>query len=153
MADGIFNIAKGKIKYYAELPATNDALVFVLLKASGLEADDTLNNYDDLGALLAAANDECDFTGYARRSWTTATITVDDTNNRLDIDITDPASWTNTGGSAQAAGKALLCYDGDTTAGTDANITPLAYFDCVLTFDVGVATSVAINAAGAMRAS
>lgn len=153
MGDFVFNIAKGRHHYYASLPAAADALILVLLKSAGLEADDTLNNYDDLGALLAAANDEADFTGYARRTLAGVTATVDDTNNRADTDATDPASWTNTGGSSQAVGKALVCYDNDTGAGTDANIIPLYAFDCVVTFDIGVATSLAFNAAGMGRSA
>jgi hypothetical protein len=152
MADGVFNIAKGKIAYYAELPATNDALILVLLKSAGLEADDTLNNHDNLSVLLAAANDECDFTGYARRTLTGVTVTVDDTNNRVDIDAADPAAYTNTGAS-QAAGKAVVCYDLDTTVGTDTSLIPLFYYDLAVTFDTGVATTVQVNAAGLGRAS
>lgn len=152
MADGVMNIAKGQIAYYASLPATNDALILVLLKSAGLEADDTLNNYDNLSLLLAAANDECDFTGYARRTLTGVTVTVDDTNNRVDMDAADPAAYTNTGAS-QAAGKALICYDPDTTTGTDTTLVPLFYYDCVVTFDPNVATTVQFNAAGIGRAA
>jgi hypothetical protein len=153
MADGVFNIAKGKIAYYAGLPATNDALILVLLKSAGLEADDTLNNYDDLAALLAAANDEMTFTGYARRTLGSVTVTVDDTNNRVDIDAADPASFTNTGGAAEACGKAVIVYDPDTTTGTDSTLVPLFYYDCAVSFDVGVATTISFNAAGIGRAS
>src|SRR5436189_6450719 len=100
MADGIFNIAKGKIAYYAGLPAANDALIVVLLKSAGLEADDTLNNYDDLAALLAAANDEADATNYARKTVAAGvTVTVDDVNNRVDMDFADQ-TWAALGGAA-----------------------------------------------------
>lgn len=153
MADGVFPIAKGRIAYYASLPATNDALILVLLVAAGLEADDTLNNHDNLSVLLASTNDEATFTGYARRTLAGVTNTVDDTNNRVDSDATDPASYTNTGGSAQAVGKAVICYDPDTTTGTDADLVPIAYYDCVVSFDVGVATTIAFNAAGIWRAA
>jgi hypothetical protein len=151
MGNFTFNIAKGRIRTYLELPAAADAVLLVLLKSGGLEADATLKDYDDLSALLAAANDECDFTGYARRTITPSAPTVDDTNERVDIDGTDPASYTNSGGAAQDSGKAILVYDNDTGAGTDANIIPLLAWDCVLTFNVGVATTVAFNAAGMAR--
>lgn len=152
MADGVFNIAKGQIAYYAGLPATNDALILVLLKTAGLEADDTLNNYDNLSLLLAAANDEADFTGYARRTLTGVTVVVDDTNNRVDIDAADPAAYTNTG-ATQAVSKAVIVYDPDTTTGTDTTLVPLFYYDCVVNFDTGVATTVSFNAAGIGRAA
>lgn len=153
MADIVFNVAKGKVARYADLPDANDALIVVLLKASGLEADAVLIDYDTLAAVLAAANDEADFTGYARRTLASITVTPDDTNNRQDVDAADPAAYTNSGGSSQAVGKAVVCWDGDTTGGSDTNIVPLVALDCVVTFDVGVATSVAFNAAGFFRAS
>jgi len=135
MADGVFNISKGKVKYYAELPAANDALLLILLKSTGLEADDTLNNYDDLATLLAAANDECDFTNYSRKTLANISITVDDTNNRVDIDC-DDVVYTNAGGAANnTVGKAIICYDPDTTGGTDSSIVPLTYHDMSFTTD------------------
>lgn len=153
MADFTFNIALGRVRELSALGAANDALIVVLLKAAGLEVDGTLRDYDDLGALLAAANDEADFTGYARRTLSgVANTPPDDTNNRADSDAADPASYTNTGGSAQAVGKLLVVYDADTTGGADANIVPLTAHDCVVTFDIGVATSVAFAAAGFYRA-
>jgi hypothetical protein len=80
-------------------------------------------------------------------------ITPDDTNNRQDADAADPASYTNSGGASQAIGKLLVVYDNDTGAGTDANIIPLTYHDCVITFDVGVPVTISFNAAGFFRAA
>jgi hypothetical protein len=56
MADLVFNIAKGKTAYYCGLPAAADGLVLVLLDATGLEADATLKDYDNLSALLAGTS-------------------------------------------------------------------------------------------------
>lgn len=136
MANGVFNIAKGNLKFYCSLPATNDALIVVLLKATGLEADDTLNNYDDLGALLAAANDEADFTNYVRKVVTSSiTAVVDDTNNWIDFDFPDQ-TWSVAGGASNnSIGKLLVCYDGDTTGGADSAIIPMTYHDFVVTTD------------------
>jgi hypothetical protein len=152
VADGVFNIAKGKAGYYATLPAANDALIVVLIKATGLEADDTLNNYDDLAALLAAANDEADFTNYARKTITSVTNTVDDTNNRLDSDFADQ-TWTAAGGASNnTLGKLLVCYDPDTTAGTDSTVIPLTYHDFSATTDGSDLTAV-VATAGFYRAA
>lgn len=152
MADGVFNIAKGRAAYYATLPATNDALLVVLLKATGLEADDTLNNYDDLAALLAAANDEADFTNYSRKTLASVTLTVDDTNNRADADAAD-FTYTAAGGATNnSVGKALIVYDPDTTGGTDSSIIPLTYHDCVFTTD-GTDQLIQLAAAGFYRAA
>lgn len=65
MGNGVFNAAKGRLAHFVSLPAASDALVVVLLKAAGLEPDDALNNHTSLAAVLAASNDEADFTTYA----------------------------------------------------------------------------------------
>lgn len=125
----------------------------MLLKSSGIEADGTLKDYDTLSALLAASNDEADFTGYARRTLGSVTVTVDDTNDRIDLDAADPAAWTNTGGSAQTISDAVICYDPDTTGGTDADLVPLVLLDFAVTFDLNVATTLSFASAGFARAS
>lgn len=147
MADFVFNIAKGKVKYYAELPATNDALIIVPIEATGVEVDDTLNNYDDLLALLAASNNEQATMG--RKTVATATVTVDDTNNRVDIDIADQ-TWTAATGNAVS--DLLVCYDPDTTGGTDSSVIPLTCHDFAITPD-GSDVTAQINVAGFYRAS
>jgi hypothetical protein len=135
MADGILNVARGRIRHYCQLTGASDGLVVVLLKSAGLQSDDTLADHDDLAALLAASNDEADFTNYARKTVTTATITVDDTNNWVDISIANQV-WIAAGGVLNnTLGKALLCYKPDTTLSTDAEITPLVHFGFVATTD------------------
>jgi hypothetical protein len=152
MADLIANIAKGQIAYYASLPAANDALILVLLKTSGLVSDATLRDYDTLSDVLAGASDEADFGTYTRKTLASVTVTVDDSGDVVNLDAADPSAYTATGAS-QAISKAVICYDGDTTGGTDANIVPLAYLDCVVTFDVGVATTLSFHASGFAYAS
>lgn len=148
-----FNIAKGKVNRYADLPLTNDALILVLVKSSGLESDATLQDYDTLSALLAAANDECDFTGYSRRTLASVTVTTNDTPNTQTADAADPSSWTASG-SSQVAGAAIVCYDPDTTTGTDADLVPLVQLMAgTVTFDVGVAVTAAFDAAGFFSAA
>lgn len=152
MADAVFNIALGKVAYYAGLPAANDALIVVLLKSSGLEANATLKDYDNLAALLAGTNDECTFTNYARKTVTAVTVTVDDTNERVDCDIADQ-TWALAGGATNNAVAALIvCYDPDTTSGTDSSIIPLTKHDFVVTTDGGDLTA-AFDAAGWYRAT
>jgi hypothetical protein len=147
VADFVFNIAKGKVKYYAELPAASDALIVVPIETSGIEADATLKDYDDLSALLAGTSNEQ--TTMGRKSITSVTVTVDDTNDRLDVDVADQV-WTGATGNAISA--LLFCYDGDTGAGTDANITPLTKHDFAITPDGSDVTAV-IATAGFFRAS
>lgn len=147
MADLIFNIAKGMIKYYASLPATDDALIVVPLESSGIEADATLKDYDDLASLLAGSSNEQ--TSLGRKTVNSGiVITVDDTNDRVDIDAPDQV-WTATSGNA--VGALLWCYDGDTTAGTDANIVPVSKHDFSFTPD-GTDVTAVVAAAGLLRA-
>ena len=158
MADGVFNIAKGRVNEYVNRVDSNDptnsALIVVLLKAS--EADATLEDYDDLNALLGAAgNTEADFTNYARKTLTDTDVanpTPDDTNNRQDADCPDQ-TWTSAGGASNnTLTKLVICYDGDTGAGTDANIIPLTHHDFATTTD-GSDLTAQINASGFYRAS
>lgn len=149
-----FNIAKGKVNRYADLPLANDALILVLLQTTGLEADATLQDYATLSALLAASNDECTFTGYARRTLASVTVTPDNTGNTQSSDAADPSGWTNTGGSNQGVGAAIICYDDDTTSGTDANLIPLVQLMVGTTSaDVGVPLNPSFNASGIFTAS
>ncbi len=120
-----FQISKHKLGHYAELPGASDAWICMLLQSTGLVADGTLADYDDVAALLAGTTDEASFTNYVRKTITAITITLDDTNNRVLIDVPDQV-WTAAGGALnQSLGMALLAYDPDTTTGTDATLIPL----------------------------
>ena len=80
------------------------------------------------------------------------TNTVDDTNNRLDSDIADQ-TWTSAGGATNnTIGKLIICYDPDTTGGTDSTVIPLTYHDVDATTD-GNDLIVTIAAAGYYRAA
>jgi len=135
MANGIFNVAKGRFIEFHERVNNNDptnaALIMVLLKA--VVADGTLEDFDTLSALLGdAGNTEADATNYARKTITDADIsasTVDDTNNRRWADMPNQTWVTLGGASNNTISKAVLCYDPDTTGGTDANLIPIAYYD------------------------
>jgi hypothetical protein len=148
MADFISNIAKGKIKYYAELSGgANDAFLVVLIETTGLETDATLKDYDDLSTLIAGTSNEQ--TNQARKVISSVTITVDDTNDRVDIDVADQ-TYTALAGNAISA--ALFCYDPDTTTGTDTTVSPLSKHDFVITPDSSDVNMV-IAAAGLQRAA
>lgn len=156
MADQVFNVALGRVAEFYNRVQTNDptnsALVVVAINTSATDA--TLKDLDTLSAVLADANTaEVTNTNYARKVLTDADISalsIDDTNDRVDLDIADQ-TW-----SAIAAGDAwtdlLICYDSDTTGGTDANIIPLTQHDFSVTPD-GSDITAQINAAGFYRAS
>jgi hypothetical protein len=140
MADTVFNIAKGRvIEYYNRVKSNDPAastLVVVALKTAGIEADDVLNNYDDLASLLAAANDEATNSGYARKVLTDADLAAlpapDDTANRYDVDLPDQ-TWTAVQTTGGAWSALLVCYS--PSAGADNTIIPLTKHDFVVTPD------------------
>ena len=148
MANIQFNISAGKTVEYAARVNANDpansALIVVALQASGLEADSVLVDYDNLSVLLAASNNEATNVGYARLVYDNTggiTVTVDDTNNWVDVDFPDP-SWAAVATAGGAWGALLFCYDSDTTGGTDANIIPLTKHDFARTPNGGTITAV-----------
>jgi hypothetical protein len=140
MADGVFNISKGKVNEYMARVDGNDpansVIVVVLCKVS--EADGTLEDYDDLGALLAGSNTEADFTNYARKILADADVTApapDDTNNWQTADLPDQ-TWTSAGGATNnTLTKLIACYDPDSTGGADSALIPLTHHDFVATTD------------------
>lgn len=151
--DFVFNVAKGRVRTYYDNIDTNSpansAFIIVPLEATGLEADATLKDYDDLASLLAGTSNEQ--TTLGRKTLTDTDLAAsaqDDTNDRLDLDIPD-ITWTSTAGNA--IGKVLVCYDADTTAGTDANIIPVTAHSCDMTPD-GTDFTAVINTAGFYRA-
>jgi len=157
MADFVFNIAKGRVvEYYNRVKAndpTNSALIIVVIDANG-DTDAAMKDRDDLSALLGGTANEVTNTNYARKVLTDADLAAlpapDDTNDRFDIDLADQ-TW-----SAVAAGTAwtdiLVCYDSDTTGGTDSSIIPLTCLDFAVTPD-GSDIVAQIAAAGFFRAS
>lgn len=147
MSDFVFNIAKGKIAYYAGLPASADALIVVPIETSGIESDATLLDYDNLSVLLAGASNEQSTMG--RKTASTVTVTVDDTNDRVDIDM-DDITWTSASGNAISA--LVVCYDPDTGTGTDTDLVLLCKLDFAVTPSGGNVTA-QVQSGGFMRAS
>ncbi|MFE5681733.1 hypothetical protein [Streptomyces sp. NPDC056512] len=130
MANIVFNIALGRLAYYASLPATNDALIMVPIETTGIVGDTTMRDYDDLGTLLAGASNEQ--TTMGRKTLASVTSAVDDTNDRWNMDAAD-VTWTAATGNAISA--VVICYDPDTTTGTDADLIPLTKHDVTMTPD------------------
>ncbi len=156
MADFVFNIAKGRVaELYNRVDSndgSNSALVIVAINATATDA--TMKDYDTLSALLGDANvAEVTNTGYARKTLTDTDLSAfapDDANDRVDLDIPDQ-TWTSVA-SGDTWTDLVICYDPDTTTGTDANIVPLTLHDFAVTPD-GSDITAQINAAGFYRAS
>lgn len=147
MADIVFNIAKGRVAELASLLAANDALIAVPLMTAGLVSDATMRDYDTLADVLAGASDEQ--TTMGRKTLSGVTVTTDDGTDTTFVDCSD-ITWAAATGDACSA--LLICYDGDTTGGTDANIVPLVKLDFVVTPSGGDITY-QVNASGFYRAS
>jgi hypothetical protein len=147
MSNWVANVSKGRFAYYATLPAANDALIVVVLEAAGLEADATLKDYDNLALLLAGTTNEQ--TTMGRKTATGVTVTVNDTTDLVDVDMADIV-WT--GATGNAVGALLICYDPDTTGGTDADLIPLSKHDFTVSPD-GTDVTATIGANGFARAT
>ena len=146
MANGVFNIAKGAVAEKVRDGAAN--LLVLLLKAN--EAEATLVDRDDIAALLGAAgNTESDATDYARKTGLTGTITVDDTNDRVDVDVPEQ-TWTGLGGATNnTLTKLIVAYQ---ESAADSGRVPLTHHDFAITTDDSDVTAV-FNAAGFFRAA
>lgn len=156
MADFVFNVAKGRV---AELfnrvdqnDPTNSAIVVVAVVATATDA--AMKDYDTLSALLGDANvAEATNANYARKVLTDADIaslSPDDTNDLMQVTIADQ-TWSSVGAGDNWT-DLILCYDGDTTAGTDANIIPLTCHDFAVTPNGGDITA-DVGANGVYQAS
>ena len=130
MANLVTNIAKGRFIHYATLPAADDALIAVVLEATGLEADGTLIDHDTLADLLAGTSTEQ--TTMGRQTMTNVVVTVDDVGDLASFTF-DAITWPAAAGNA--TGKLIIAYDPDTTGGTDADLIPLTVHDFTTTPD------------------
>lgn len=135
MANITFNVAKGRVvEFYYRVKnndPSNSAFVLVVLDSTGLEANANLQDYTTLAAVLAASNNEATNTGYSRKVLTDSDLASfpgpDNTNNRYAIDLPDQ-TFTSIG-AGNNWGALLVCYDSDTTGGSDSNIIPMTKHD------------------------
>ena len=158
MANQVFNIALGRVAELYNRVDTNDpansALIVAILQTTGIESDAVLKDMNTLADVVAGTTNEATNTGYARKVLTDTDIVAfapDDTNDRVDLDIPDQ-TWTAVAAAGGAWNDLIVCYDSDTTAGTDANIVPLTMHDFVVTPD-GSDITAQVAATGFYRAS
>jgi hypothetical protein len=157
MADGVFNISKGRVVEFYNRVENNDpataTIEIMLLQAN--EAETALVDHDNYSVLLSATgNTEATFTNYARKNLTDTDLAAlpapDDTNDRYDIDIPDQ-TWTAAGNTTNnTLTKFITGYD--PTAGADTTILPMTHHDFSVTTD-GSDVTAQINAAGFFRAA
>lgn len=136
MGQIVFNIALGRVRELynnvkSNSPA-NSALILVPLETSGLESDAVLKDKDTLADVLAGTTNEQ--TTMGRKTLTDAELAAlsapDDTADSASCAL-PTTIWSAATGNAIS--KIVVCYDSDTTSGTDASIVPLTAFDFVQT--------------------
>ena len=155
MADFIFNVALGRAHEFARRVEDNDpansAFLIIVIDAAGI-SDATLKDVDTIADLEATGANEVANSGYARKELVDGdlTITIDDSNDRVDIDFADQ-TW-----SAVVAGDTwtdlIVAYVYSEATGTSSDMIPISQHDFAVTPD-GSDITAQLNAAGFFRAS
>jgi hypothetical protein len=145
MADIVFNIAKGRVAELYNRVDSNDpansALIIVPVEV-GATTDATIRDFDTLAAVLAGGVTERSANGWNRKTLDDSALsamTVDDTNDRMPLDFADQ-TWTPTS-AGDTVSDLIICYDNDTTGGTDSNLIPLTMHDFVIIPDSSLVTA------------
>lgn len=154
MANLMFNVAKGKAGQYFDNVENNSpagCLIRIFAIDANGETDDNMIDTDNMTALFATLANEVTNTNYTNKSVAAAniTITLDDTNNRLDVDI-DDQTWSSIA-SGDSWTDLVVAYDPN-GSDTDANTIPISLHDFAVTPD-GSDIIAQIDAAGVYRAS
>lgn len=157
MANYVFGVALGRIGGYVDRVLANDpansAIIAIPMSSSG-----TAEQAEGL-TTFAAVEADANFAEQTHVSWGRKTIddvgeglaiAFDAVNNRIEVDISDlvwagPAAGNNTTGL-------VICYDSDTTVGTDANLVPLVHLDMAVIAD-GNQVTYQVNAEGFFNAT
>lgn len=121
MADFAYNVAKK-----LDLNWTSNTIKALLLKATS-----TVDKDHDTVAAVLSGNNESDATGYVRKTLASKTVTVDDTNDRVDLGAASIV-WTALGGATNNTLDRLIVYKEVTN---DADSIPLVSFDVTKTTD------------------
>lgn len=137
MGDFVFNQAKGRFAEWAERSRVGDDAngALIVIPWNSTATDATLKDLDTVAAVEADANTaERTANGWNRKTISdgAVTVTIDDTNDRVDVDVADQ-TWTAV--TTDAVTDLGVAWDKDTTAGTDANILPGTWHDFVITPD------------------
>ncbi len=137
MADFTFNVAKGKVAYYAGLPTGGDTLIALMLKTASIEADSAMKDRTTLASsgtgLLntgGGGSTEATDASYARKTLTSVSVTIDNTNDWVIATGTIP-TWTALAGAALS--KTVIAYKPN--GGSDSTSVPLTGHDTATTPD------------------
>lgn len=156
MADFTYNVALGRVAELANRVNNNDPTnaVFLLIAYVTTATDATLKDLNDIAAVESDADTaEATNTNYSRKTIDdtgSMTVTVDDTNDRVEVDIPDQTFSSISAGDNWT--DLVFAYDSDSTGGTDANVEPLSQHDFAVTPD-GSDITAQIGADGFWQAS
>jgi len=122
MANFVFDVARGRVRSYADLPADDDLLILVPLSAAEIDAD--LRTRADLAQILAAPNNEQ--TDMGRKALEGVSETTDPLTGAVSITVEDGTYESPTGLPVAAW---LICYVPDTSPMLDSATIPLVKLD------------------------
>lgn len=136
MADLVFNIVKGAV---AEI-IRDGANIQICVIDAGATTDATFRDHDALSNVIAAATERTT-SGWARKAISngSVTLTVDDTNDRVDVDIADQ-TWT-----AVSSGASTDLVFAEDLGGADSGDRPLTLHDFAITPDGSDVTATVAN--------
>lgn len=138
MANFVYNISKGRVAELANRVNANDPTNSILIvhPFNTTATDAVLIDLNDIAAIEADANTaEITPTATFRKLLDQTggvTVTTDDTNDRVDVDIPDQ-TWTAVTGTAWT--DLIFSYDNDSTVTAEASLVPLTQHDFAITPD------------------
>lgn len=123
MSNFVFNIAKGKVSYYASLPGSNDGLIAVAIQSLGVESDDVMIKHESLEDVLTVSNEQANV---GRKTLTGVSSVALHSNNSSRADVDD---FVYAGASGPAISCIIICYVPDLGFMSDGSIIPLTKHD------------------------
>lgn len=136
MANLVCNIALGRwaeLFNRVKLGDPSAARAYIIPIAAGAVTDATLKDCDDFAAMVTAGVTERTANGWNRKTLAAVdlpTLTPDDTNDRMAVDIADQ-SWTPTT-PADTVSDLVVCY-ASVASPTNAQLLPMLVLDYVVT--------------------
>jgi hypothetical protein len=159
MSDKATLASLGRARSYCEQVNAGTGVLLAVILANGVEADSTLVTRLTLADVLAvSANKEAAWTGgttYARKSYSSVTITPSNSPTQVSLAITNP-TWSTAGTSGGGAtpyklAKLGVCY-APTAGSANSAIVPLVWLDWPAILD-GSNLTYAFDASGFWRDS
>lgn len=154
MADTKCNISKGQVVELHKRVKNGDptaARLYIIPISAGAVTDAQLADADDFAAMVTLGVTERTANGWNRKTIAAAdlnTVTPDDVNDRVDVDIVNDQTWTPT---ADAVTDLVLCYS-SVASPTNAQLQPIGVYDFSITPDGSLVTA-QINSAGYHRST